>query len=246
MSAAIVETVGLSCRLNGTEILSGITLSITAGDYVGLVGPNGSGKTTLLKNILHLIPPTEGESFLFGQPGRHFHQWHLIGFLPQTSGSLTGSFPATVEEVVSMGVAAGNFRKRRELLGRALMRLNLQEIKGRLIGELSGGQKQRVLLARALVNEPRLLFLDEPATALDPESRENFFALLKSLNRQEGVTIILVTHDLGSIGSYASRLLYLNRSVLFFGSFDSFCRSAEMTAYFGQTSQHLICHQHRE
>lgn len=246
MSLEAVRVENLSFRYNSAEVLSGVNLTIEAGDYVGLVGPNGSGKTTLLKNILHITPPTTGEVFLFGVAARSFSEWHQIGFLPQKADSLHPNFPATVKEVVEMGLAVKPAINRSKLLQRALGRLNILELKDRLIGELSGGQKQRVLLARAIVNEPKLLILDEPVTALDPESRGNFFGLLESLNKEQAVTIILVTHDLGSVGLHASKLLYLDRRPLFYGSFDSFCQSESMTSYFGSSSQHIICHQHND
>jgi zinc transport system ATP-binding protein len=113
-----------------------------------------------------------------------------------------------------------------------------------LIGELSGGQLQRVLVARAIVNEPDLLILDEPTTALDPETREIFFNTLQKLNKSKNTTIILVTHDMGSIGKYASKLLYLDKSIIFYGSFENFCSSRDMGSYFGEFAQHLICHRH--
>ncbi len=246
MSLEVLRVENLSFRYNSAEVLTGVNLTMAAGDYVGLVGPNGSGKTTLLKNILHITPPTTGEVFLFGTAARSFRAWHKIGFLPQKADSLHPNFPATVREVVEMGLAAGRAKNSHELLKRALGKLNILDLQGRLIGELSGGQKQRVLLARSIVNEPQLLILDEPATALDPESRDNFFSLLDGLNKREAVAIILVTHDLGSVGSYASKLLYLDRRPLFYGSFDSFCQSESMTSYFGPSSQHIICHQHND
>jgi zinc transport system ATP-binding protein len=118
------------------------------------------------------------------------------------------------------------------------------DIKKKMIGELSGGQQQRVLVARAIVNEPELLILDEPTTALDPEARENFFKVLYELNRRKNVTVILVTHDIASIGKYASKLLYLDKKIIFYGSFEDFCISENMTNYFGEFTQHLICHRH--
>jgi len=113
-----------------------------------------------------------------------------------------------------------------------------------MIGELSGGQQQRVFLARAIVHEPELLILDEPTAALDPETRERFFAMIQELNGKKGVTIILVTHDIGNIGKYASKLLYLDKKIIFYGSFNDFCLSDEMMGYFGAYSQHVICHRH--
>ncbi|HXC93483.1 MAG TPA: ATP-binding cassette domain-containing protein, partial [Geobacteraceae bacterium] len=122
--------------------------------------------------------------------------------------------------------------------------MGIVHLKKRLIGDLSGGQQQRVLLARAMVNCPELLILDEPTTALDPETREHFYGLVEDLNRNVGTTVLLVTHDTWSIGKYASRFLYIDKKIIFDGSFDDFCRSDEMTAFFGEHAQHLICHRH--
>jgi zinc transport system ATP-binding protein len=101
-----------------------------------------------------------------------------------------------------------------------------------------------VLLARALVSKPEFLILDAPTTALDPETRDTFFSTLKALNQDSGVTIIIVTHDIADIGKYASKLLYLDKRVVFYGSFEDFCSSPDMASYFGEFAQHLICHRH--
>jgi zinc transport system ATP-binding protein len=129
-------------------------------------------------------------------------------------------------------------------INNALELVDIIDIKTELIGELSGGQQQRVLIAKALVSEPELLILDEPTTALDPEAREKFFGTLKDLNENRKVTIIIITHDIGTIGKYASRLLYLDKRLIFYGGFDDFCTSSEMANYFGEYSQHVICHRH--
>jgi len=122
--------------------------------------------------------------------------------------------------------------------------LEISDLAGRPVGKLSGGQQQRVFLARSIVAGPELLILDEPSTALDPQTRNNFFDLLKKLNSESKVTIILITHDVGQVGRYASRLLYLDKTVIFYGKFSDFCESGDMSKYFGDYSQHLICHQH--
>ena len=129
-------------------------------------------------------------------------------------------------------------------IDRTLERLNILHIRDSLIGELSGGQQQRVLIARAIVHRPEVIILDEPASALDPDTREHFFSTLLELNRTDRATVILVTHDIGSIGQYAGKLLYVDRTVIFYGSFDDFCRSENMAALFGGNAQHIICHQH--
>ncbi len=236
----------------GIEILQDISFRLQAGDYLGIVGPNGSGKSTLIKLMLGLVAPKRGEISLFGTPICHYASWQRIGYLPQRLRNFNPNFPGTVAEVVSLGLLAGKGFPRRRSREDAVLVDNVLDVMGigglgtRRLGELSGGQQQRVLLARAMVGSPSLLILDEPTTALDPETRENFYAVLKQLNRDHGVTIVLVTHDTWSIGHYASRLIYLDKRLVFDGDFDDFCRSEEMTAFFGEYAQHLICHRHHQ
>lgn len=246
----IVATDRLSFRFNSIEILSDITFALKQGEFLGIVGPNGSGKTTLIRLLLGLMQPTGGSITLFGQTVALFSEWHRVGYLPQKIAAFNPHFPATVGEVVALGLLAGkNFPRRtarsdRVFIDDALKLMDIMPIRNKLIGELSGGQLQRALIAKALVAGPELLILDEPTTALDPEGRERFFATLKDLNALKGVTIIMITHDLGTIGQHASRLLYLDKNLIFYGGFDDFCLSEDMTNYFGEYSQHLICHRH--
>jgi zinc transport system ATP-binding protein len=245
----ILSVEGLSFRYNSVEILSDISFSVNSGDYIGLVGPNGSGKTTLIKVALGLFKPDKGTVSLFGVNPLNFKDRHRIGYLPQRT-LFNPYFPATVKEIVSLGL----FSKKKAMvktdksedtmIDETIRLMDVLDIKDTLIGELSGGQQQRVLVARAIVNEPDLLILDEPTTALDPETREIFFDTLQKLNKSKNTTIILVTHDMGSIGKYASKLLYLDKSIIFYGSFEDFCSSRDMESYFGEFAQHLICHRH--
>lgn len=250
MSISILSIEGLSFRYNSLEVLSNISFSINAGDYIGLVGPNGSGKTTIIKIILGLIEPEKGSVSLFGTNPSAFKDRHKIGYLPQKLTNFNPHFPATVKEVVSLGLSSKKgFPKRvakddEALINEAMALTDVLNIKDAMIGDLSGGQQQRVLVARAIVNKPELLILDEPTTALDPETREKFFRTLQELNQNKKVTIILVTHDIGSIGKYASKLLYLDKRIVFYGSFEDFCSSVDMGSYFGEFAQHLICHRH--
>lgn len=121
--------------------------------------------------------------------------------------------------------------------------MGIAHLSGSLIGELSYGQQQRVMLARALIRKPELLIFDEPTTALDPETRDVFYSLTDAINRQ-GTTVVLITHDTGIIGKYARNLLYLDKKIIFYGTFKDFCSSPDMTGFFGSDSQHMICHQH--
>ncbi|HPP06674.1 MAG TPA: ATP-binding cassette domain-containing protein, partial [Syntrophorhabdaceae bacterium] len=179
-----------------------------------------------------------------------FNEWYRIGYLPQKHTLLAHHFPAKVKEIVALGLMSKKRLPRRIdrsdilTINRYLDLFGIMDLKEKFIGELSGGQLQRVLAAKALVNEPELIILDEPTTALDPETRERFFHILEGLNRTKETTIVMITHDTGTIGRYASSMLYLDRKVIFFGSFESFCASDAMTEYFGQHTQHLICHRH--
>lgn len=251
MSAIDVLSVhDLFFHYNSTEILSNISFRMQAGDYLGIVGPNGSGKSTLIKLTLGLLQPSKGTIEVFGTNMANFVDWHKIGYLPQKFNSINPHFPATVREIVALGLLSTKSRPRRitkndeKAINSVLELVDIIDIKNKLIGELSGGQQQRVLIARALVNEPELLILDEPTTALDPEAREKFYGTLKYLNEQKRMTLIIITHDIGTIGKFASRLLYLDKKVIFYGGFDDFCASSEMSNYFGEFSQHVICHRH--
>ncbi len=227
-------------------VLSGISFVVNKGDYIGIAGPNGSGKTTLIKTMLGLLPVAEGKiSFSSNAAGDPY-----IGYLPQKAIQSDGLFPATVREVVAMGLLAPKKGPRfyssgdHEKVGKVLERLGIDNLGGKKIGNLSGGQQQRVLLARALAGSPSLLILDEPTSALDPQIRESFYELLGDLNRVDGATILLVSHDMASIGKYTKKLLYLDRQVVFFGTYEEFCSSEEMSGYFGPLSQHQICWRH--
>jgi len=241
---------GLFSGYQGADVLQDISFTVMPGDYVGVVGPNGSGKSTLIKTILGLLEPERGSITLFGTPFNSFRDWRRIGYPPPGLQFFNPHFPATVAEIVQLGRLAGKkFPKRFDksdqvAVERTLHWMDICSIKDKLIGELSGGLRQRVLLARALVNEPELLVLDEPTTALDPETREHFYQLIYDMNRERKTTVILVTHDTGTIGRYASRLLYLDKRLVFYGGFDDFCMSAEMTGFFGEHAQHVVCHRH--
>lgn len=246
----LIRVEQLCCRHGAVEALSGVSFTVNSGDYLGIVGPNGSGKSTLVRALLGLMPIDQGQVTLFGTALDRFDDWSKLGYLPQNLEPLNPSFPATVEEVVRLGLLSGKRmprrfgRQDRQQVMSVLEQLGIVELRRRMIGELSGGQQQRVMLARALVNRPQLLVMDEPTAALDPEVRERFYTLVAQMNREHGVTVLLVTHDTGTIGLYASKMLYLDKQVMFWGSFEQFCHSPEMAAFFGEYSQHLICHRH--
>jgi zinc transport system ATP-binding protein len=231
-----------------TEVLSDINFEVAQGDYIGIVGPNGSGKTTLMKGILGLLPPDSGE-IIFNQElkGSSF-----VGYLPQKAMINDRLFPAKVKEIVSLGLLANKRIPKfftaadYEQIDAILAKLKISHLKENKIGNLSGGQQQRVLLARAMVNSPAMLILDEPTSALDPQIREEFYELIGGLNREDNVTILLVSHDVGSIGKYSKKMLYLDQKLIFYGTYLDFCNSKEMTDYFGFFTQHQFCWRHSD
>ncbi|MCS7280414.1 MAG: metal ABC transporter ATP-binding protein [Desulfobacterota bacterium] len=246
----VVSVKNIDFFYNSEFVLKDVSFELKKGDYLGIVGPNGSGKTTLVRLILGYLRPKRGEIEVFGKSPKDLKTKSLIGYLPQIIPDRKFHFPLTVMEVVLMGlVSQKSFpklvtKKDVDKATEVLKMMNVLDLQKRLIGELSGGERQKVFLCRALVHEPELLILDEPVSALDPESRGEFYVLLERLRKERETTIIMVTHDAGEIGNYATKLLYLDRRVIFFGSFEKFCESEEMTKYFGEHSQHLICHRH--
>ena len=229
----LIEVKNLNVRYGGIKALTDVTFSSQAGDYIGIFGPNGSGKTTLIKAMLGLIP-FEGEIRFRGMGLREFSESKHVGYLPQKMTFLDQHFPATAEEIVVSGVYCCKRFPRRVTKNdysdalSAMKLLGIDDLKGRPIGRLSGGQQQKILLARALVHKPDILILDEPTLALDPQSRETFYSTVKRLNEDEKITVLLISHDVAIVGKYASKLLYLDREVIFYGSADEFCKSPKM------------------
>ena len=246
----IIKIKNVSIRYGQTEAIQNVSLVIESGDFIGLAGPNGAGKTTLVRAILGLAPIFQGHIELFGKMSDRFSDWKKIGYLPQKSAAINILFPATVNEVVMLGLLAQKkwpkkiFKNDQLRINETLLELGISNLKKRMFSELSGGQQQKVLLARALVAKPEVLIFDEPSTALDPESRDSFFQLLQKLNKENGIAIVLITHDTGYIGRYANKLLYIDKHLIYFGKFSEFCSDSKMKSYFGKYEQHLICHQH--
>lgn len=214
----------LTVTLGEQVVLQDVSFSIQPGSFIGVVGPNGAGKTTLLRLILGLIKSYSGEILVFGAPpDRLGSKRHMIGYVPQRP-SFDRRFPISVLDVVMMGrVSCRGLGRRlnhedRKAALESLERVGAYEFRHRPIGELSGGQQQRVFLARALCSHTKLLLLDEPNTGLDLPAQTQFFDLLETLNKDEGLTVLVVSHDLGMISRYANRLLCINRTMHVHGS----------------------------
>lgn len=214
----------LTLGYDGRAILSGLDFSINAGDYFCIVGENGSGKSTLMKTLLHLQPPIGG-SILMGD-GLEPNE---IGYLPQLT-FVQRDFPASVREIVLSGnIGRCGFRpfynKREKAFAEKNMRkMGIEQLAGRCYRELSGGQQQRVLLARALCAARKALLLDEPASGLDPKATAELYHLIQELNQKDGITIIMISHDIAAAIPYASHILHIGKTV-FYGTRQEYLQS---------------------
>lgn len=202
-----------------------VTMEIEPGDYLCIVGENGSGKSTLMKGILGLLKPTAGVLCVNEELKRTG-----IGYLPQQTAAQR-DFPATVYEVVQSGCLSrrGNrpfyTKAERQLTMESMEKLGISALKKHCYRELSGGQQQRVLIARALCATSRLLILDEPITGLDPSAVQEFYGIIRRLNRDEGVSILMVSHDIRNMVMQANKILHLGRRVLFYGAAEDYQKS---------------------
>jgi zinc transport system ATP-binding protein len=195
-------------------VLRDVSLSVSAGEVVAILGANGSGKSTLIRAVLGLIPLRQGDIALFGTPLRRFRQWHRIGYVPQRVGAGSG-VPATVREVVASGRLArrGVFRppgaEDRAAVTAALEAVGLADRAADPVATLSGGQQQRTLIARALAGGPELLVLDEPTAGVDAASQEAFAEALRGFVAGGG-TVLLVAHELGLLQPLVGRAVVVH------------------------------------
>jgi len=206
----------------GQHVLEDVSLALGEGEFVAVAGPNGGGKTTLMRIVLGLERPSTGSALLYGEPAHHFSHRRALGYLAQRS-QLGGDAPATVREVVSAGrLAAGRLvgrlhREDRALVAQAIDRVGLAALADSPIRRLSGGMQQRAFIAKALAGQPSLLVLDEPTTGVDAESQESLAALLATLHRELGVTIVYVSHEFGAVEHHVERLVLVRRTIVFDG-----------------------------
>ncbi|MDD4901237.1 MAG: metal ABC transporter ATP-binding protein [Patescibacteria group bacterium] len=232
------------------EALKNITLDIHQGDYVGVIGPNGAGKTTLFKIMLGLLKAKTGTVKLFGTAIESFKNWQKIGYVPQETDNFEANFPATVREIVAMGRYRKNnfFNGRRsqdkQAVQRALTQVGLWTEQDRLIGDLSAGQRQRVFIARALVNEPEVIFLDEPTTGVDQETRNNFYSMLKKINEELSITLIIISHDLEQIIKEVMHVVCVDQTLTCHQSTAEYLKASDSTRILGQDVKIITHHHH--
>jgi len=236
----IVDIKKLSVDYSGIKALDDISFGIAKGDFLGIIGPNGAGKSTLFKCMLGLHTQYDGTIKVFGNDVRDSRKYlSQIGFVPQKP-VVDRNFPATIREVLSMSQNSSNPEKVEE----ALQKVWMHELADRRIGDLSVGQQQRVFIAKALVNSPKILVLDEPITGIDQYNQDLFFQILGELNTKEKISIIWSSHDLDAVERLANKVACLNRTLFFHGVSEEFFSDDEMLKKYSETSMQMHMHHH--
>lgn len=229
----LIECVEAGFGYENVDVVTEVTMEVLPGDYIGVVGENGAGKSTLIKGLLGLLKPTSGVITIAEELKKTG-----IGYLPQQTAAQK-DFPATVWEVVLSGTLsrAGYrpfySREEKKLAEVNMGRLGIEDLKYKCYRDLSGGQKQRVLISRALCATEKLLILDEPITGLDPSAAQEFYQVVKHLNRDQGVAILMVSHDIQNMVRQAGKILHLNQKVLFYGTVEQYRNSSVGRRFLG-------------
>lgn len=219
---SLIKLANVSLGYN-KPILKGVNMEIEPGDFICIVGPNGSGKSTLIKSILGLIKPLKGK-IIFENIAPNF-----IGYMPQET-KVDANFPASVSEIVLSGALNKkgflSFYDKSDILSmeKSLSLLGITSLKDKCFNQLSGGQRQKVLLARSLVSTNKMLILDEPSNNLDSKSKKELYEILKDLNENHGITVLMVTHDLDHGNLLGNKILSLREDDIFFGPTTEFIR----------------------
>ena len=241
MLSKVVNIENLSVRYPGVTAIDNVSFSVNEDDFLGIIGPNGAGKSTLFSCMLGLLTKYEGKIEFFGEDIRKSRGYlKKIGYVPQKP-VFEKNFPATVREVVRMGMTR-NFSEER--IDQVLQDVWIHELGHRRIGELSGGQQQRVFIAKALVNEPKLLILDEPVTGIDSQSTELFYGILRELNQKQNITIIWSSHDMDAVNRLANKVACLNRTLFFHGESNEFFTNKELVKQYSEASMQEHMHHH--
>ncbi len=241
----VIHVEALNYFVGKQEILSDISCDIEQGDYVALIGPNGGGKTTLVKMILGLQTPSSGKIDIFGIDRKHFKSWYKVGYVPQNVSLFDNNFPLSVYEAVSLGLAAKKSwfskinQEEKIQIEEAIHIASIGEFRDKNLSELSGGQRQRVMIARALVSQPEILILDEPSTGVDIASQHKFYDFLRRLNREQNLTIIFITHDLGVIADDVTHVLSINQKLVYSGSAETMLSCEAVSEVYG-TKAHVV------
>jgi len=237
----IVEIEHLTIEYPDVKAIDDVSFTVNQGDFLGIIGPNGAGKSTLFASMLSLNTKYKGTIKFFGIDIRKSKNYlKEIGYVPQKP-IFEKNFPATVNDVVRMGLHKESDENK---IDEILQQLWIHELSERRIGELSGGQQQRVFIAKALVNNPKVLILDEPVTGIDQQSIDLFYSILKELNSKQNITIIWSSHDLDAVNQLANHVACLNRTLFFHGESDEFFNNDDLVKQYSEASMQEHMHHH--
>ncbi len=237
----VVEIDHLTIEYPDVKAIDDVSFTVNQGDFLGIIGPNGAGKSTLFAAMLGLNAKYKGTIKFFGTDIRKSKNYlKEIGYVPQKP-IFEKNFPATVNDVVKMGLQKESDENK---IDEILQQLWIHELSERRIGELSGGQQQRVFIAKALVNNPKVLILDEPVTGIDQQSIDLFYSILKELNSKQNITIIWSSHDLDAVNKLANHVACLNRTLFFHGESDDFFENDELVKQYSEASMQEHMHHH--
>jgi len=221
----VVEINNLTVQYPDVKALDDVSLVVNQGDFLGIIGPNGAGKSTLFASMLGLNTKYKGTiKFFDGDIKKSKNYLKELGNVPQKP-IFEKNFPVTVTDVVRMGLRKESDENK---IDKILQQLWIHELRERRIGELSGGQQQRVFIAKALVNNPKILILDEPVTGIDQQSIDLFYSILRELNSKQKITIIWSSHDLDAVNKLANHVACLNRTLFFHGESETFFSDDEL------------------
>lgn len=237
----IVEIEHLTIEYPDVKAIDDVSFTVNQGDFLGIIGPNGAGKSTLFASMLSLNTKYRGTIKFFGTDIRKSKNYlKEIGYVPQKP-IFEKNFPATVNDVVKMGLHKESDENK---IDEILQQLWIHELSERRIGEISGGQQQRVFIAKALVNNPKILILDEPVTGIDQQSIDLFYSILKELNSKQNITIIWSSHDLDAVNQLANHVACLNRTLFFHGKSDEFFNNDDLVKQYSEASMQEHMHHH--
>lgn len=237
----VVEIQDLTVQYPDLKALDKISFSVKEGDFLGIIGPNGAGKSTLFSCMLRLYQQYSGSIKFFDKDIRRSRDYlRSLGYVPQKP-AFEDNFPATVRDVILMGLQDKKYKNR---IDEILQQLWIHELAHRRIGELSGGQQQRVFIAKALINEPEILILDEPVTGIDAASTELFYSILREINEKQKITIIWSSHDMDAVNRLANKVACLDRTLFFHGKSNAFFGNEELVKKYSEASMQEHMHDH--
>jgi len=239
----IVTINNLNLRSNSDIILDDVSFEIKKGDFLGIIGPNGAGKTTLFKCMLGLNKDYLGTIKIFNKEIKKDYKeiYKKIGYIPQ-SNNFDQRFPATVKEIIQLGAIGKKVDWKK--MDNLLEMTGISEYLNRRIGDLSGGQQQRVMITKALIHEPELLILDEPATAIDANILKLFYKLLIKLNKEKNITIIWSSHDLDAVNLLSNKVACIYKILLFHGRSEEFFSDENNLKKFTESAMHIHIKSH--